>query len=85
VGNCFACRKVTFFAKLGDVILAYSVGLITFSLHMLFAWLLRIDRDTAIISSVAFIFSPPFVPPVAVAFNNKNETDNDWCNRLCNW
>jgi uncharacterized membrane protein len=33
--------------------------------------LFRIDRDTTIITSTATIFSPPFVPPVALALKNK--------------
>ena len=41
------------------------------ALHMLTCWLFRIDRDTAIITSVAAIFSPPFVPSVAMALRNK--------------
>lgn len=31
----------------------------------------RVDRDTANITSVAGIFGPPFVPPVAKALGNR--------------
>jgi len=34
-------------------------------------WLVRIDRDTTIITSVAAVFSPPFIGPVALALKNK--------------
>ncbi len=40
-------------------------------IHLLFSALFRIDVDTHIITSTAFIFSPPFVPVVAAALRNK--------------
>ncbi|MEZ4685529.1 MAG: DUF819 family protein [Bacteroidia bacterium] len=40
-------------------------------LHLLWAKLFRIDADTFIITSVAAICSPLFVPPVARALGNK--------------
>jgi uncharacterized membrane protein len=40
------------------------------ALHLVFAWLLRIDHDTAIITSTAAVFGPPFVGPVAAALRN---------------
>ena len=42
----------------------------TILLHLLFARLARIDRDTAIITQTAALYGPPFVPPVASALNN---------------
>jgi uncharacterized membrane protein len=39
-------------------------------LHHALCYVFRIDRDTAIITSTATIFSPPFVPPVALALKN---------------
>lgn len=41
------------------------------SLHALLCFVFRIDRDTTIITSVAALFGPPFVPPVARALGNK--------------
>ncbi|MCG8531106.1 MAG: DUF819 family protein [Desulfovibrionales bacterium] len=43
----------------------------TFILHALFCRLMSIDTDTFIITSVAAICSPPFVPVVAAAMKNK--------------
>jgi len=40
-------------------------------LHLLFARIFKIDADTAIITSTATIFSPPFVGQVAGALKNK--------------
>jgi uncharacterized membrane protein len=40
-------------------------------IHLTLCVIFRIDRDTAIITSTATIFSPPFVPPVAMALKNK--------------
>jgi len=54
------------------VILYVSVLLFMVSLiHLLLSALFRIDVDTHIITSTAFIFSPPFVPVVAAALKNK--------------
>ncbi len=40
-------------------------------LHLLLGMLFKIDTDTVIITSVAGIFSPPFVPVVASALKNR--------------
>jgi len=40
-------------------------------LHFLLARVLRIDRDTAIITSAAAVFGPPFIAPVAAALGNR--------------
>lgn len=40
-------------------------------LHFTLAKLFKIDRDTAVITSVAGIFGPPFVPVIADRFENK--------------
>jgi uncharacterized membrane protein len=41
-------------------------------LHLLLSAIFRIDSDTTIISQVAFIMSPPFVPVAAAALKNKD-------------
>lgn len=40
-------------------------------IHLLLAKLFKVDRDTAIITSVAGIYGPPFVPLIADRFENK--------------
>jgi uncharacterized membrane protein len=40
-------------------------------LHLLLARIFRIDSDNFLITSAAFVFSPPFVPLVANALKNK--------------
>ncbi len=55
-------------AMLGLVAWAVFVGLF---LHVLFASFFKIDADTVIITSVAGVMSPPFVPMVAAALKNK--------------
>lgn len=42
----------------------------TIVLHLLFARLANLDRDTTIITQTAALYGPPFVPPVAGALNN---------------
>ena len=54
--------------------LAWFVLIVVFgslALHALFCRLLNIDSDTFIITSVAAICSPPFVPMVATALKTK--------------
>ena len=41
------------------------------AIHVLFAAVFKIDADTMIITSIAAIFSPPFVPMVAAALKNR--------------
>lgn len=48
------------------LIVALAVGL-----HALLCALCRVDRDTTIITSVAALYGPPFVPPVARALGNR--------------
>lgn len=43
----------------------------SFFLHIILAKIFKIDVDTLIITSVAGIMSPPFIPPVAAAIQNK--------------
>ena len=42
------------------------------ALQVLLAWLLRIDSDTMVISSVTYICSPPFVPMMSGVMKNKS-------------
>ncbi|MEW6186445.1 MAG: DUF819 family protein [Thermodesulfobacteriota bacterium] len=55
-------------AVIGMVAFAYLVSV---ALHVIFSILFRIDADTVIITSVAGLYSPPFVPMVASALKNK--------------
>jgi uncharacterized membrane protein len=41
-------------------------------LHLLLAWIFRVDADNFLITATAFVFSPPFVPLVANALKNKD-------------
>lgn len=44
----------------------------TIALHFLLSWLFRIDADTTLITSVAGIFGPAFIGPVASVLKNKD-------------
>ena len=75
------CITVASMANLSEFDLAGGarlLGYITFVvfgsllLQVLLALVLRIDADTVIVSSVAFINSPPFVPMISAAMKNKN-------------
>ena len=45
---------------------------LSLALHALLCRIMRVDADSMMISSVAFINSPPFVPMVSAAMRNKN-------------
>ena len=75
------CITVASMANLSEFDLAGGAGLLAYLgfivfgsllLQVLLAVILRIDADTVIIASVAFINSPPFVPMIAAAMRNKN-------------
>jgi uncharacterized membrane protein len=54
--------------------LAFMVVAVFLSLgiHAIACRLMRVDADSMVISSVAFINSPPFVPMMAAAMKNKD-------------
>lgn len=59
---------------LNSVYLALYIAIVIIGsviLQIIFSKLFRIDTDTTLITSTAFIFSAPFVPTVANAFKNK--------------
>lgn len=64
----------TIFTKSSANILIYTfvVVFLAVFIHMLFSWLFRIDSHTYIITSVAGIFGPAFVPSVAEAIRNRD-------------
>ena len=45
---------------------------LSLTLHAIFCRLMRVDADSMVISSVAFINSPPFVPMVVAVMKNKS-------------
>lgn len=56
-----------------DVLLyVTSVFVGTLSLHFLLSWIFRVDADTTLITSVAGIFGPAFIGPVASVLKNKD-------------
>ena len=61
-------------SRLGDILLVMVmvlfIELFTVALHLLFAKIARIDRDTMMITSVAGVFGPAFIIPVAKALKN---------------
>lgn len=65
------------FSSLDLVSGAYQLGFMAFAvfvslvLHALICRVMRVDADSMVISSVAFINSPPFVPMASAAMRNK--------------
>ncbi|HDP80265.1 MAG TPA: DUF819 family protein, partial [Spirochaetes bacterium] len=73
------CLVVGSLANL-KAVLSAAPGIIIFTgivvygcllIHVLLAAVFRIDTDTVIITSIAAVFSPPFVPVVATALKNR--------------
>jgi uncharacterized membrane protein len=71
-------------ASMADLRVMFSIGMFnlilfitwcyfgSLFLHIILAYIFRIDSDNFLITSAAFIFSPPFVPMVAGALKNKD-------------
>ncbi len=60
--------------KISSLYLFYFVALAVFGtllLHVILARIFRIDADTTMITSIALVFSPPFVPMMAGALGNR--------------
>lgn len=73
---CTAIGSLADVSKLFDdtdaiMLMGFSVVFGSVILHFILAKLFKIDRDTAVITSVAGIFGPPFVPVIADRFENK--------------
>lgn len=74
------CLVVGSLADLGQVVMSAPTIFIftaiavygSMLLHVILAAIFRVDADTMIITSVAAVFSPPFVPVVAAALKNKD-------------
>lgn len=74
---CFGLGTMADFQQLlaegGPIMLmVFMIVLITVLLHFSFSKILKIDRDTAVITCVAGIFGPPFVPLIAERYQNRS-------------
>ncbi len=63
--SLFSRESLNLLAMVG-FILVFSIFL-----HLLLAKLFRVEGDLFTVSHIALLFSPPFVPPVAAAMNNR--------------
>lgn len=64
-----AIFSLSMLGVLGFVTWCYFGSLL---LHLLLSMIFKIDADNYLITTTAFVFSPPFVPVVAVALKNKD-------------
>lgn len=75
---CFAIANMVNVSELNliaNLFILYYIAFAVFGsmvLQVLFARLFKIDGDTVLVSSIALINSPPFVPMVAATLNNKD-------------
>lgn len=51
--------------------LLFFMEIVSLTLQVVFAKLFKVDADTAVIASVTYINSPPFVPMIAASMKNK--------------
>ncbi len=73
---CIVVSSMADLQKLSNISfsLFYYVGLVMYGSHFLHAFIARffkVDADTVIISGIALVCSPPFVPVVAGALKNR--------------
>ncbi len=68
MANLSKIFDIRFLGLFGYVLYAYFGSLI---LHILLSKLFRVNADDYLITTTAFIYSPPFVPVVAAALKNK--------------
>jgi uncharacterized membrane protein len=73
---CVAVGTLADASRLGEAslfVFAFCAAVVVLSvgLHFALAALFRIDADTALITSTATIFGPPFIAPVARALRNR--------------
>jgi uncharacterized membrane protein len=66
LGNMFHIEYLHLFSFVVLVVLG-SMGI-----HVFLSYVFKVDTDTTIITITALTYSPPFVPAVAGALNNKN-------------
>jgi len=65
IHSLFSRESLNLLAMVG-FILVFSIFL-----HLMLAKLFRVEGDLFTVSHIALLFSPPFVPPVAAAMNNR--------------
>jgi uncharacterized membrane protein len=61
--------NIGYLGLFGYVLWAYSGSLL---LHLLLSRIFRVNADDYLITTTAFIYSPPFVPVIAAALKNKD-------------
>ena len=75
---CFSIANMVNISELNlldNIFILYYIAFAVFGsmvIQIILAKLFRIDGDTVLVSSIALINSPPFVPLVAAALNNKD-------------
>ncbi len=64
-------RAMDFSGALFIVGFLFFMEVVSLTLQLLTAKIFKVDADTAVIASVTYINSPPFVPMIAASMNNK--------------
>ena len=69
------------------IIMLYVAVLLSavMAIHLLLSRLLSVDADTHLITTTSFIFSPPFVPVVAAALNNREVIVSGMITGITGW
>jgi len=71
IASMFDIRTLFSRESLNLLVMVSFILVFSILLHLLLARLFRVEGDLFTVSHIALLFSPPFVPPVAAAMNNR--------------
>ncbi len=71
IASLFDIRTLFMRESLNVLALVSFILVVSVLLHLLMARIFRVEGDLFTVSHIALLFSPPFVPPVASAMNNR--------------
>jgi len=71
IASQFDLRTLFMRESLSVLALVSFILVVSVFLHLILARIFRVEGDLFTVSHIALLFSPPFVPPVASAMNNR--------------
>ncbi|HNR27915.1 MAG TPA: DUF819 family protein [Bacteroidales bacterium] len=71
IASQFNIRTLFMRESLNVLALVSFILVVSIFLHLILARIFRVEGDLFTVSHIALLFSPPFVPPVASAMNNR--------------
>ncbi|MDD3522829.1 MAG: DUF819 family protein, partial [Bacteroidales bacterium] len=71
IASLFDVRTLFLRESMNTLAMVAFVLVVSVLLHLILARIFRVEGDLFTVSHIALLFSPPFVPPVASAMNNR--------------